>query len=359
MADSVDDILKTSANGFVTTVFCDDVAQARYQLRAATEDLVPLPTLVALQWQEAPSLQMELEAIRNALADAAAELWPEWYITAEGRFDQPRERDSISPDSVERRSRAIPGTSRSWIREASRLCVMGKRPIVEQLPAAEQVRQLALALDPSRLLFALSVTSDVATPARIKGLAKAAQWLAREAQAKTLLLLPESWRPRIELDHVNYGAHTLECAVAGPSQTPPPLTTPKTREINAPRVSVGPLVGRPHPGSEVERLVFDRLSNDPELAPLFEFNQRLPASGDRHYIVDLVWRAGRVIIELDGPEHHSPKAYVDDRDRDYRLLLQGFSTLRITNAEVYVDLDRVIGKIKNVVALQTQRGTYQ
>src|SRR5690606_6270917 len=94
MAVSADDILKNASQGFVTTVFCDDVPLGRYQLRAAAEDLAPLPTLVALEWQEAPSLQMELEAIRNALGDAAAELWPEWYITAEGRFEHPRERTS-------------------------------------------------------------------------------------------------------------------------------------------------------------------------------------------------------------------------------------------------------------------------
>ena len=360
MAASAEGIIREAQPGRVTVVFCSDVGLGRRRLRAAAEELQSIPTLVALEWQQAPSLKMELDAIRDALGDAAAALWPDWYVTAEGRFEH-QQRGGHLPVELLSRIAQFPGASRSWLREAWRRCLDGKRPIVPQMVAAEQVRQLSLALDPARLLFALSVQSDAATPARLRGLAKAAEWLAHESQAKTLLLLPTSWQRRGELDHVNYGAMLLERDESAPD--PPESLRPLSTEPpgathaapDAPQVVVGPIVGRPHPGSEVEQLLFERINADQQLAPLFEYNQRLSAHGDRHYIVDLVWRAGGLIIELDGPEHHGHMTYVRDRDRDYRLLMSGYITLRVPNDEVYVDVDPVITKIKNVVALRWQR----
>jgi very-short-patch-repair endonuclease len=118
---------------------------------------------------------------------------------------------------------------------------------------------------------------------------------------------------------------------------------------NALYVTVGPIVGKPHPSSEVEQLICASLAADAELAGLFEFNQRLPAFGNKHYIVDLVWRKGGLVIELDGPEHNGQIAYARDRERDYRLLVSGYATLRVPNAEVCIDVDSVITKIRNVV----------
>gem|GEM_PF-552450 len=356
------EVLEQAQLGRVTTLFCDEVALARTQLRGAAEELEPVPTLVALDWERAPSLARELDEIRDALADAAASLWPAWYVTAEERFAGARV-EQVGVEVLASRIRErYPGASRSWLREAFARCAKNKRPVVRQLASAEQVRQLSLALDPSRLIFALSVERAEVAPARVRGLARAAEWLAREAQAKTLLLVPKGWRSHPELDHVTYGAVLLDAD--GPYPIERISERPQTKgdspagdkrgaapsaQSELPHVSVGPIVGKPHPGSEVEQLVHTRLSADEELSALFEFNQRLSAFGDRHYIVDLVWRAGGLVVELDGPEHNGQYTYVKDRDRDYRLFMSGYATLRVPNAEVCIDVDSVITKIRNVV----------
>jgi very-short-patch-repair endonuclease len=367
---SAAEVVQRAERGRVTTIFCAQVTLARGQLRAAAEELEPVPTLVALEWEYAPSLARELDEICVALADAARSLWPAWYVTAEERFEAGPSPVSNVEALVAKVAQGYPGVSASWLREADRRCQQGKRPLVRNVASAEQVRQLSLALDPARLMFALSVDVADVAPARLRGLVRAAEWLAHEARAKTLLLVPEGWRGRVELDPVSYRAASLDPDLAFPPERasvrprPDPEAsakphgkadansgddTPTTGASGAPHVTVGPIVGRPHPSSDVEELVYARLATDAELAGLFEFNQRLPAFGDKHYIVDLVWRKGGLVIELDGPEHNGQMAYARDRERDYRLLVSGYSTLRVPNAEVCVDVDSVITKIRNVV----------
>lgn len=343
--------------GRVLTLYCSSVDDGRHQLREATEELTPTPTLVALEWQQAPSLARELYEIRDALADAARSLWPNWYITAEQRFERERSALEDVTDLVTDVTRASPGVSASWLREAWQRSQEGRLPVIREMACAEQVRQLSLALDPTRLVFSLSVCSDEATSARVHGLARAAEWLAREAQAKVLLLVPRSWQGHAELDHVNYGGLVLaaqdEAKETLPApHPPPPLGSTKTQDASTddstPKVVVGPIVGKPHPASEVEQLVHQCIMADVELRDLFEYNQRLSISG-QNYIVDLVWRAGGLVVELDGLEHHGAIAYAKDRERDFHLFISGYATLRIPNAQIQVDVDTAIKRIRTMV----------
>jgi very-short-patch-repair endonuclease len=65
--------------------------------------------------------------------------------------------------------------------------------------------------------------------------------------------------------------------------------------------------------------------------------------------VDLLWRDGRVVVELDGPEHQDDPKFANDRHRDYELLVAGYLVLRITNDQVATDLQAAIEKIRAVV----------
>lgn len=358
MAAGAAHILGQATTGRVLTIFCDDVSLARRQFRAATEELEPVPTLVALEWERAPSLARELDEIRDALADAAVSLWPDWYITAERRFDRSRSPSTHIEALLDELAQGTPGVSTSWLREAWQRCQANQPPLVQHMACAEQVRQLSRALDPQRLIFALSVVSELAPPARVRSLARAAEWLAHEAGAKTLLLAPESWQSHPELDHVTYGAAMLRTAdEPTPSQArhrqPQTEETPRAERSHAPheasvQVVVGPIIGKPHPKSHVEQLLYSHICREAQLASLFQFNQRLNAQG-KHYIVDLVWREGGLVVELDGTEHHNRPTYVKDRDRDYQLFMSGYTTLRVTNDEICVDVEGVLDKIRNVV----------
>jgi hypothetical protein len=208
------EVIEQAEHGRVSSIFCADVAVARSQIRAAAEEIEPVPTLVALEWEQAPSLAREPDEIRDALADAARSLWPAWYVSAEERFGTDASIASSIEALVAKVAQRYPCASPSWLREAYRRCELGKRPVVRNIASAEHVRQLSLALDPARLVFALSVDVADVGPARLRGLVRAAEWLAHEARAKTLLLVPEGWRGRVELDHVSYRAVSLDPDVA-------------------------------------------------------------------------------------------------------------------------------------------------
>ncbi|HEY1533164.1 MAG TPA: DUF559 domain-containing protein, partial [Polyangiaceae bacterium] len=341
------------------SAFCEDVDGARLELRAAAEELQPIPTLVALEWTHAPALASELDEIRDALARAAASLWPDWYITAEQRFERQRLISDPVAGVIEETANASVRPSASWLREAWRRCAAGELPLVPRMAAAEQVRQLSRALDPTRLIFALSVASPEATPARVRAMAHAAEWLAYESQARTLLLLPRTWQKHPELDHVTYQALTLEpeepITISADGAAPASVRAPASPAPSASEplhVVVGPIIGRPR--GETETLLHDCLVADAELATLFEYNQAITVYGDKRYTADLIWRSGALVIEVDGNEHRGEAAFSKDRDRDYRVFMSGYTTLRVTNGEVIHNIDGVVTKIRSVVKrLQT------
>lgn len=361
------------------TVFCDDVHLSRQHLRAASEELRPAPTLVGLEWEQVPALAHEIDEIRDALADAARSLWPSWYTTVEQRFDDSRSQSPELAELLRELSQTKPQVSASWLRSAWQLCASAQLPILTHLASAQQVRQLAHALDPSRLICVLSVSAEVGPAARVRGLARAAEWLSHEATAKVILLVPRSWQSNPELDHVTYGALTLErdvavsereASVAPPgarhqpsleTRTKPALASQAAedpRTVDAPHVSVGPIRGKPHPKSYVEQRVHQSIQADSALAALFEFNQRLLPQDPELCIVDLVWRQGRLVVELDGDDHHNRQKYQRDRERDYRLTLHGYTVLRITNMEVIVDVELAMAKIRSIVGfIQTRLAT--
>lgn len=367
MGKSAIELLEAGASGRVLTVFCDDVEVTRQALRLASEERNPAPTLVGLEWEQAPGLTREIDEIRDALADAARSLWPSWYTTVDQRFSD----DSARSPELERLVQRLATASRvsvSWLRAAWKQCSDGELPIVPHLAAAQQVRQLAQAIDPAQLTCIMSVTSPDAMSARIRGLSRAAGWLAHEARTKVYLLVPRDWQNHRELDHVTYGSMTHRAVTYSvPPAAPPGHALESDRGVtrderthvspkeqrdrrDAPVISIGPICGRPHPKSYVEQTIHQLILTDPELEPLFEFNQRLIAANKSEPIVDLVWREGLLIVELDGPEHHSPQMYVRDRDRDFQLMLCGYRVMRITNSEVLVDPHLAMIKIRSAVA---------
>ena len=100
----------------------------------------------------------------------------------------------------------------------------------------------------------------------------------------------------------------------------------------------------------------EALRTMPDLADLFEdqVTVRLGPLGPTPR-VDLLWRDGKVVVELDGPEHGRDPTYAADRHRDYELLVAGYLVLRLTNAEVELDLGRSLDKVRRVVDLRRER----
>lgn len=102
--------------------------------------------------------------------------------------------------------------------------------------------------------------------------------------------------------------------------------------------------GLPHPDSPGEQALY-RLHQAGRL-PGFEFNIAIKPD----IVVDLLHREARIVVEIDSDGWHSTPAQVlDDKRRDRRLALLGFTVLRYAHAEATSDPDRTARQIEVIV----------
>jgi very-short-patch-repair endonuclease len=72
--------------------------------------------------------------------------------------------------------------------------------------------------------------------------------------------------------------------------------------------------------------------------------------------VDALFRAERLIVELDGWEYHGTReAFEDDRERDAATLAAGFQTIRITWERLRGDPAREAERLRAI--LDARRGS--
>lgn len=63
--------------------------------------------------------------------------------------------------------------------------------------------------------------------------------------------------------------------------------------------------------------------------------------------VDVLWPAGRLIVELDSWEFHAHRAaFEEDRDRDTEHLISGYRTVRVTHRRLSEEPDRLAAQIR-------------
>ena len=70
------------------------------------------------------------------------------------------------------------------------------------------------------------------------------------------------------------------------------------------------------------------------------------------YIVDFYAAQVKLVIELDGSQHHTPEGSAADNQRDAFLSSQGIFVLRFNNLQVLNEMDGVMARIDEVM---TQR----
>jgi len=257
---------------------------------------------------------LALDRILNDLADLAAALWPDW----EG---------AESP-------KLLPRLLPAWRRAATRLASAGGRPRLKRLAQETEFPHL-LSVLPGLVLLAEvdSLRSERAAP-----IITALDWCRRHGAA-VVALLDEEPAPEAPWDLLLYDALIVDQFPVEPAAhrliLPPSDTVPR--------------------GSAIERRMREALQATPDLAGLFEdeVTLQLGALGPTPR-VDLLWRDGKVVVELDGSEHERDPNYGADRHRDYELLVAGYLVLRLTNAEVQLDLSRSLEKVRRVVNLRRE-----
>lgn len=351
-ADDLDQWLDRVEPGRPASVFTDDVADTHRALQQIAESEIKPARVVTLSWQRVPALGNELGLLVTALAKAALELYPSLY----GRTQTTRERwkESDLETAAHEITRRIPPVLGTACRQVLAACHQGQIPSIKKLSNSEQVRQLALAIEPDRLILLIAVHDAVASNVSLRALAQGAEWLATNTRSRVVLVLPTALSNESELDHVTYTA----CLFSSPAETELRARLPLPPEVpnNANKggateavVSVSPVLGRAHPGSEAEQLLCEQICSDAELAPLFRFNWPVKTRYDTNPIVDLFWEAGRLVVEIDGQDHCGLGKFIRDRRRDFELVMSGYQVIRFTRFRVLESPDQVLNDLRDAV----------
>jgi very-short-patch-repair endonuclease len=67
------------------------------------------------------------------------------------------------------------------------------------------------------------------------------------------------------------------------------------------------------------------------------------------YVVDFAWLSARIAIEVDGASHDTADRRAQDGARDVFLRSQGFTLVRVADAEVIANSPHVFSRIEEVV----------
>lgn len=367
--------IKSIAPGGIRTFFCSGTGGVISGLESALQPGVSGFNLVCCSWETIPCLDDILNDILGALARMALTLWPGWSATL------PEE-----------------GGSGKWLERAASLCRRKQLPLPKGFSKSVQVQQLSEIMGPGELIIVLALGNNGGDQTNIFSFVKACQWVASESSARVAVLLPPELSELEEIEAISYGAvryhgpdkgkaaTALPSEAALSSETAPPNETVSQSETVSMGAAALPTVGTfhpgiwerkpgradekkastplpelgvPHPLSQGEQLMAATLAGDPGLSALFEFNRKVRTLHGRHYIVDLLWEAGKVVVEIDGYTFHGTRsAFASDRNRDYELMISSYIVLRIPHWEVMDDLDHALEKIRDIVAFRRKEGLY-
>jgi hypothetical protein len=358
----IEQLLRDTPNSNGRTLICETIDDALATLETAQlaveqgdETQPPINYKIIVQrWRTLPPQETLVSDLLDHLAQVALGLWPRWYgledLSAINRFTVTTNVDTqvhaLLHHWQTQMAVQLPTLSLAWLQAAADECRQGKLPRLTRFPHDLQFAQLAAAIEPNHLVILLAIDDSQPPPFHLYGLARALVWLRQATGARIALLLPTALAEHAELETVLYDVIRLS-----PSATVAPEQTPTTDEDTEQQKGiVWPIHGRPHPFSPGEQLLAARLASDPELSPLFQCNATVHTVRHSRYLVDLLWKAGHIVVEIDGYQVHSKRpAFSADRQRDYELLISGYLVLRLSHDEVMQDVVLAVEKIRDVV----------
>ncbi len=295
-------------------------------------------TLILKHWTTLPTQPEIIKTYIERVAEVALMIWPYWYGRSQW-FQLGATADQVVLNDLRaaQLQQTIPQLSLPWLKAAISKCLHSKTPILDRFSPAVQLIQLGLAVDPKALMMGLVIEDPQPQPAHLLGLARAASWLAATASIRVMVLGTDDLKDHPELDSIAYGAVLLDQEV---------ISTTHEETLN---VTWG-VRGVPHPFSPGEQKLAPLLATDSELTDLFGFNEMVTTERGSVFKVDLLWPEGKVVVEIDGYRHHGNQfAFRADRNRDYELLISGYSVLRLAHDEVVADPIIALEKIRDVV----------
>lgn len=340
--------------GQVRVVFAACVADVLDEARAWCLATAPVRRMIVDHVTTVTGVDDLIDHLLTNLADVARALWPAWYGSGDVLPDArlpPSDFMRHFGDSLAASKTPCHEVISSWTWRAASLCRRGKPPRPRGFTPAVEAAQLARAIEPDDLLVVVGIES--VQPEHLFGLARAVEWFAQATRSRLLVVIPQEVNTGDALDSINFQAIHLGASSDALSEQQPPIPEESTDRV-------WPMVGAPHPFSPGEQLLAMRLGCDAELAKLFGYNMAVRSRFGRLFFADLVWEAGRLIVEVDGYGHHSDRrAFAADRQRDYELSASGYLTLRIPHDEVMIDSERALEKIRTLVRLRRSQAGIQ
>jgi very-short-patch-repair endonuclease len=93
--------------------------------------------------------------------------------------------------------------------------------------------------------------------------------------------------------------------------------------------------------TEAERRLWSRLRRNAVEGQYFRRQAQLLG-----FVVDFVCFEAKLVVEVDGATHSSPDEIARDDQRDRMLRANGFAVLRVTNDDVFNNLEGVLETIR-------------
>ncbi len=363
----IEQLLRDTPNSNGRTLICDTIDDALATLETAqlamgqADETRPLTNykIIVQRWRQLPAQEILVSDLLRQLAQVALGLWPRWYglddLSTIRRFTATLQVDIQVQDLLRHLQAQAPTQfatlSLAWLQAAAAQCRQEIAPVLTRFPHDLQFAQLAAAIEPSQLIILLAVDDPAPLPFHLYGLARALVWLRQATPARIALLIPAALADHPELESVRYEALWL----APPPAVAQPETPATEEETEQQKGIVWPIHGRPHPFSPGEQRLAAQLALDPALSGLFQCNAMVDSVRGSHYLVDLLWEKGKVVVEVDGYQVHSKRpAFRADRQRDYELLISGYLVLRLSHDEVMQDVVLAVEKIRDVVRFRKE-----
>lgn len=230
----------------------------------------------------------------------------------------------------------------SWLESAALLALDGAPPRVGGTPPQTELAHLSALVCPAGLILVTDIVDMPPDGPQAAALVHGIEWIARHLPGAVVALFPQPPAPGSPLERIRHGVLSVTGAE--------PPVPPDARPVPADDIWLEPWRGAPHPMSEIEQRLARLIADDSQLAPLFRFNQPVETVRGSRPRVDLLWREGRLVVELDGyADHGTRTAFRRDRHRDFELTLSGYTVLRLANEEVLQDCWLAMQKIRDLV----------
>ncbi|WP_063794835.1 DUF559 domain-containing protein [Microbispora sp. ATCC PTA-5024] len=314
------------------------------------------PATVVYDPRPVPTAADTVNAVLTDLEKAAAELFPAWLpeaATIEGAggasvaavralalraASASRHFGPFLADLAELSLRAMTGP------DVAERSGAGARRFAPEVRAAGLARVIAAGFRRDSAALLVLVPPGL-SPAGEEVLVAASEWLAHHGGFGVWL----AGAPLLAVDRVETIAMRLSPRAAAP---PVDLSDPR------PTLRFPAVAGIPHPASRAEKALEAALRSCSWAAGR-AWNQAHQSSPLTPAVrVDLMWRAERCVVEVDGPEHRKRLVFEADRQRDVRLQLDGFAVLRFTNDQIMTEMDTVLHQLERFLH-RRRAGTFE